>query len=217
MHGTVKDYYGILGLDPHADEQDIKAAFRRMARRYHPDINPDEARTEQRFKDIDEAYRVLSSPVSRRAYDDAHAGGLGRPRHATASGVTYARADAYSAPHAPHAPRHTVIRFLRDERDFLVYICRRVGAAGACGARIGRGRRAAVIVGVLLLCLLAQQRFALLPRWGADVGPAQTRPLVVHVHARIRHRGPAYLFGTCIRGCAPHTQVSETRITKNGR
>ncbi len=64
-----KDYYRILGVNRRADEREIKAAFRRMARRYHPDVNPGDAGAERRFKDINEAYEVLSDPEKRRRYD----------------------------------------------------------------------------------------------------------------------------------------------------
>jgi DnaJ-class molecular chaperone len=64
-----KDYYRILGIDKRADEREIKAAFRRMARRYHPDVNPGDAAAEQHFKDVNEAYEVLSDPEKRRRYD----------------------------------------------------------------------------------------------------------------------------------------------------
>ena len=64
-----KDYYRILGVDKRADDREIKAAFRRMARRYHPDVNPDDAAAEGRFKDLNEAYEVLGDPEKRRRYD----------------------------------------------------------------------------------------------------------------------------------------------------
>ena len=64
-----KDYYRILGVDKRADDREVKAAFRRMARRYHPDVNPEDAAAEGRFKDISEAYEVLGDPEKRRRYD----------------------------------------------------------------------------------------------------------------------------------------------------
>jgi curved DNA-binding protein len=64
-----KDYYKILGVDKNASEKDIKKAFRRLARKYHPDVNPDEARAEERFKEINEAHEVLADPDKRRKYD----------------------------------------------------------------------------------------------------------------------------------------------------
>ncbi len=65
----MKDYYSILGISRNASEEDIKKAYRRLARRYHPDINPHDGEAEQKFKEISKAYEVLSDPVKRRNYD----------------------------------------------------------------------------------------------------------------------------------------------------
>ncbi|MGD2178849.1 MAG: DnaJ C-terminal domain-containing protein [Anaerolineae bacterium] len=64
-----KDYYDILGVGRSADEKEIKQAFRRLARQWHPDANPDDARAEEMFKEINEAYEVLSDPDKRAKYD----------------------------------------------------------------------------------------------------------------------------------------------------
>jgi curved DNA-binding protein len=64
-----KDYYKILGVDKTASEKDIKSAFRRLARQHHPDVNPNDSGAEERFKEINEAYEVLSDPEKRRKYD----------------------------------------------------------------------------------------------------------------------------------------------------
>ncbi|RPI67505.1 MAG: J domain-containing protein [Ignavibacteriae bacterium] len=63
------DYYKELELDKGASEADIKKAFRRLARQYHPDANPDDPTAEERFKRISEAYEVLSDPQKRAKYD----------------------------------------------------------------------------------------------------------------------------------------------------
>jgi len=65
-----KDYYKILGVDKTASEKDIKKAYRRLARQYHPDVNPGDKQAEARFKDINEANEVLSDPEKRRKYDE---------------------------------------------------------------------------------------------------------------------------------------------------
>ena len=62
-------YYSILGVIPDADSKDIRQAFRKKARSYHPDLNPGSEEAEARFKEINEAYEVLSDPDSRRKYD----------------------------------------------------------------------------------------------------------------------------------------------------
>jgi curved DNA-binding protein len=64
-----KDYYDILGVDRRAGEKEIKQAFRRLARQWHPDVNRDDPRAEERFKEINEAYEVLSDPDKRAKYD----------------------------------------------------------------------------------------------------------------------------------------------------
>jgi DnaJ-class molecular chaperone len=64
-----KDYYEILGVGRKADEKEIKAAYRRLARKYHPDVNPNDKAAESRFKEISVAYDVLSDPEKRRKYD----------------------------------------------------------------------------------------------------------------------------------------------------
>jgi len=64
-----RDYYEVLGVDRGASHADIKRAFRRLARRYHPDVNPDDADAEGRFKEVAEAYEVLRDPERRAQYD----------------------------------------------------------------------------------------------------------------------------------------------------
>ncbi|MCJ7725101.1 MAG: DnaJ domain-containing protein, partial [Acidimicrobiia bacterium] len=63
------DYYEILGVDRDSEQDDIKQAFRRLARETHPDANPGEPDAEARFRDIAQAYEVLSDPAKRAAYD----------------------------------------------------------------------------------------------------------------------------------------------------
>jgi molecular chaperone DnaJ len=66
-----KDYYGALGIDKGASDKDIKRAYRKLAQTYHPDNNPDDPEAEARFKEVSEAYRVLSDPEERAQYDQA--------------------------------------------------------------------------------------------------------------------------------------------------
>ncbi|HHY95673.1 MAG TPA: J domain-containing protein [Firmicutes bacterium] len=65
-----KDYYAVLGLSRDASEADVKKAYRRLARKYHPDVNPGSKQAEEKFKEINEAYAVLSDPVRRKRYDE---------------------------------------------------------------------------------------------------------------------------------------------------
>jgi len=64
-----QDYYKILGVEKSADEKEIQKAFRKLARRYHPDMNPNDSSAEKRFKEINEAYEVLSDADKRAKYD----------------------------------------------------------------------------------------------------------------------------------------------------
>ncbi|MEB3177179.1 MAG: DnaJ C-terminal domain-containing protein [Synechococcus sp.] len=69
MSGGYRDYFKVLGLERGADADAIKKAFRRLARQYHPDVNPGDQNAEARFKEISEAYEVLSDPEKRRRYE----------------------------------------------------------------------------------------------------------------------------------------------------
>ena len=64
-----KDYYEILGVSRDADQSEIKKSFRKLARKYHPDVAKDDANAEEKFKEVNEAYEVLGSPENRAKYD----------------------------------------------------------------------------------------------------------------------------------------------------
>lgn len=79
-----RDYYEVLGIDKSADEDTIKKAYRKMAKQYHPDVNPGDKAAEEKFKEVNEAYEVLSDAQKKAAYDqyghaafDQTAGGSG--------------------------------------------------------------------------------------------------------------------------------------------
>jgi curved DNA-binding protein len=65
-----KDYYQILGVPRDASDEEIKKAFRKLARRYHPDVAKDKKAAEEKFKEINEAHEVLGDPENRRKYDE---------------------------------------------------------------------------------------------------------------------------------------------------
>ena len=69
MTTTAKDFYEMLGVKKDASQEEIKKAYRRLARKYHPDLNPGDKTAEQKFKEINEAYQVLSDPKKRADYE----------------------------------------------------------------------------------------------------------------------------------------------------
>jgi len=104
-----KDYYQILGVSRNASEKEIKQAYRRLARKHHPDLNPGDKSAEAKFKEINAAYEVLSSPEKRKKYDQfgeqweyaeqfAKSGGQGRVRWDFGrGGTTFEYGDIFSS------------------------------------------------------------------------------------------------------------------------
>ncbi|CUT17529.1 MULTISPECIES: molecular chaperone DnaJ [Candidatus Ichthyocystis] len=96
---TKRDYYEVLDVPRNASEAEIKKAYRRLAMKYHPDRNPDDKTVEERFKELKEAYEVLSDSSKRAAYDQfGHAGvgaGPGGSQFANAGGGFDSFADAF--------------------------------------------------------------------------------------------------------------------------
>ena len=90
---TKRDYYEVLGIDKKADAGTIKKAYRKLAKKYHPDTNSGDAQAEQRFKEVTEAYTVLSDPEKRKLYDRfghaAFEGGAEDPNTYRSSGGFY--------------------------------------------------------------------------------------------------------------------------------
>src|ERR1044071_6129942 len=73
---TKKDYYELLGVKKSASAEDIRKAYRKLARKYHPDINPGDKSAEEKFKEISVAYEVLSDADKRKLYDEFGEQGL---------------------------------------------------------------------------------------------------------------------------------------------
>ncbi|PTT20399.1 molecular chaperone DnaJ, partial [Microbacterium sp. HMWF026] len=72
-----KDFYKVLGVDKSVSAADLKKTYRKLARQYHPDSNPGDAKAEATFKEISEAYSVLNDPEQREEYDQIRAMGSG--------------------------------------------------------------------------------------------------------------------------------------------
>ena len=86
-----KDYYKALGVSKDAPADEIKKSYRKLARQFHPDANKGDSASEERFKEISEAYDVLSDPKRRKEYDDARSlfgSGAGRFRATGGAGAT---------------------------------------------------------------------------------------------------------------------------------
>src|SRR5215813_12060697 len=93
-----KDYYKVLGVARGASSEEIKKAFRKLARKYHPDVNPGDKKAETRFKEINEAYEVLSDSDKRKKYDT-----LG-PNWQEQFGSGFSRTYQYSGPNGGRSP-----------------------------------------------------------------------------------------------------------------
>jgi curved DNA-binding protein CbpA len=93
-----KDPYKVLGLSREASQEDIQQAHRKLVRKYHPDANPEDPRAEERFKEVQRAYEVLSDEKKRREYDEglrtSSRGSPGRSRSRERSSRPRARAGA---------------------------------------------------------------------------------------------------------------------------
>ena len=75
MAENKRDYYEVLGVSKGASDDEIKKAYKKMARKYHPDLNPDSKEAEEKFKEVNEAYEVLSDSTKKARYDQyGHAG-----------------------------------------------------------------------------------------------------------------------------------------------
>ena len=95
-----RDYYATLGVAKTATAKEIKQAYRKLARKYHPDVNSGDEKSEARFKEINEAHEVLGDPEKRRRYDQ-----LGSNWDAFNRGAPGGGGSALRAPRTPRTPR----------------------------------------------------------------------------------------------------------------
>lgn len=123
------DYYKILGIEKKASESEIKKAYRKLARKYHPDLNPNDKEAEAKFKEINEANEVLSNPENRKKYDK-----YGKDwEHAEAYEKANQQQQNYRGAHQGHSQNYS-------EEDFSDFFSSMFGGAGAPfgGASSGR-------------------------------------------------------------------------------
>src|SRR5687767_5459769 len=105
-----KDYYATLGVTKASTDKEIKQAFRKLARKHHPDVNPGDKQAELRFKEINEAYEVLGDPAKRKKYDE-----LG------ANWRMYEQAGASAAPGAGTGPQGGGFRTMSEEEMHEIF------------------------------------------------------------------------------------------------
>lgn len=113
------DYYKVLGVDKNADAKAIKKAYRKLARQYHPDVNPGDQEAEQKFKQINEAHAVLSDPDKRKKYDKygenwEHADAFEK----AGGGQQYSRSQSWGRQGDPGGGRWEEFTYSGDAGDF---------------------------------------------------------------------------------------------------
>ena len=139
-----KDYYSTLGVAKTATAKELKQAYRKLARKHHPDVNPGDKSAEAKFKEINEAYEVLGDPEKRKKYDELGANWRAYEQAGAAGGPGYGpqsrgmeREHGRRAGRLPHDDRRRDARDVRGRRSvlrLLPHLLRRRG-------RVRKGRR----------------------------------------------------------------------------
>ena len=141
-----KDYYSTLGVAKTASEKEIKQAFRKLARKHHPDVNPGDKVAESKFKEINEAYEVLGDPSSRKKYDELGANWRMYEQQAGSGGQPFGGAGGFGGgartSYRTMSPEEMEDLF-GDTNPFSDFFTTFFGGAGAAGASGGRDSRSA--------------------------------------------------------------------------
>lgn len=157
-----KDYYGALGVKKTASPEEIRKAFRKLARKYHPDVNPNDKKSEEKFKEISEANDVLSDPKKRKIYDqlgfysdnidpaaaEAYARGGGLAQEVSERRLRAGEADRASTSAALIFPISAALEAGQAEAAFATSSPAFLAAAGAAAQPRKWGRNGAPILNI---------------------------------------------------------------------
>jgi molecular chaperone DnaJ len=132
-----KDYYKILGVDRKADTKVIKSAYRKLARKYHPDVNPNNKDAETKFKELNEAYEVLSDADKRKKYDQF---GSDWERYQAGGGQGGFDFSRYAAPGSGGGYTRTYTASDFNDEDFSDFFETLFGGSGFTNTRSSAGR-----------------------------------------------------------------------------
>lgn len=129
------DYYKILGIDKSATEKDIKAAYRKLARKFHPDLNPNDAEANKKFQQINEANEVLSDPEKRKKYDKYGENWQHGEEHEQYARQQQQRGQQYSGFGGGHGQGFESFEGFGDGGDFSDFFQQMFGGAGGGSRR----------------------------------------------------------------------------------